>query len=119
MTLPVSLHILNNATTNAGNEKTTDAQTASLPPFSASFASLPSAFHTRLLPTPLPQPYLVAVSPAAAAIIGVIPEAMTQVDHIDTFTGNAVPDGAAPLAAVYSGHQFGVWAGQLGACWPP
>ncbi len=26
----------------------------------------------------------------------------------------ASPHGAAPLAAVYSGHQFGVWAGQLG-----
>jgi uncharacterized protein YdiU (UPF0061 family) len=25
-----------------------------------------------------------------------------------------VPDSAQPLSAVYSGHQFGVWAGQLG-----
>jgi uncharacterized protein YdiU (UPF0061 family) len=33
---------------------------------------------------------------------------------VAVFTGNAVPPRAQPLAAVYSGHQFGNWAGQLG-----
>jgi uncharacterized protein YdiU (UPF0061 family) len=28
--------------------------------------------------------------------------------------GSATLDGSTPLASVYSGHQFGVWAGQLG-----
>ena len=28
--------------------------------------------------------------------------------------GNQVPAGIRPFASVYSGHQFGVWAGQLG-----
>ena len=82
--------------------------------FAASFATLSPAFHTRLMPTPLPQPYLVAVSSSAAAMIGLDPEAMAAADLIDIFTGNRVPEHAAPLAAVYSGHQFGVWAGQLG-----
>jgi uncharacterized protein YdiU (UPF0061 family) len=31
-----------------------------------------------------------------------------------SLSGNAVAARAQPLAAVYSGHQFGVWAGQLG-----
>ncbi|MES2091490.1 MAG: YdiU family protein [Pseudomonadota bacterium] len=30
------------------------------------------------------------------------------------FTGNALWPGMEPVATVYSGHQFGVWAGQLG-----
>ena len=29
-------------------------------------------------------------------------------------TGNQLPAGATPYASVYSGHQFGQWAGQLG-----
>lgn len=106
MSLPATLHNVDDASR--------DAAVAALPNFSSSFADLPTVFHTRLLPTPLPQPYLVAVSPSAARMIGISPSALAQPDHIDTFTGNAVPIGAAPLAAVYSGHQFGVWAGQLG-----
>jgi uncharacterized protein YdiU (UPF0061 family) len=35
-------------------------------------------------------------------------------DFVAIFTGNQVPARAMPLSAVYSGHQFGVWAGQLG-----
>src|SRR5690606_28808773 len=40
--------------------------------------------------------------------------ALAQDDFVALFTGNRVPEDAQPLAAVYSGHQFGVWAGQLG-----
>lgn len=64
------------------------------------------------MPTPLPAPYLVAVSEPAAALIGLKPEQLA--DSIDILVGNAVPARSLPLAAVYSGHQFGVWAGQLG-----
>jgi uncharacterized protein YdiU (UPF0061 family) len=35
-------------------------------------------------------------------------------DFAQVFSGHAPLDGFAPLAMVYSGHQFGVWAGQLG-----
>lgn len=63
------------------------------------------------MPTPLPAPYLVAVSAPAAALIG-LPQDLA--DSVDVLIGNAVPERGQPLAAVYSGHQFGVWAGQLG-----
>jgi serine/tyrosine/threonine adenylyltransferase len=66
------------------------------------------------MPTPLPSPYLVGVSEAAAALIGLAPEHLAQPDYVELLTGNLVPEQAQPLAAVYSGHQFGVWAGQLG-----
>jgi uncharacterized protein YdiU (UPF0061 family) len=82
--------------------------------FANTFAAMPSSFYTRLMPTPLPAPYLVAASAQAADLIGLDASQFEQPELIETFTGNRVPPGAAPLAAVYSGHQFGVWAGQLG-----
>jgi uncharacterized protein YdiU (UPF0061 family) len=83
-------------------------------PFANAFAELPPAFFTRLQPTPLPQPYLVGVSADAAALIGIDPATAGRESFIDVFTGNAIAQRSKPLAAVYSGHQFGVWAGQLG-----
>lgn len=66
------------------------------------------------MPTPLPSPYFVAGSAAAAGLIGLSPAQLAEEDFIALLTGNAVPEGSLPLSAVYSGHQFGVWAGQLG-----
>ncbi|MEO7497091.1 MAG: protein adenylyltransferase SelO [Massilia sp.] len=66
------------------------------------------------MPTPLPAPYFVAASAAAAGLIGLDAAALASQDFVDTLTGNRVPARSQPLAAVYSGHQFGVWAGQLG-----
>ncbi len=78
------------------------------------FADLPPAFHTRLRSTPLPAPYLVCASEAAAALIGLDPAEFASPQFIEAFSGNAELPTSRPLAAVYSGHQFGVWAGQLG-----
>ena len=75
---------------------------------------MPPAFYTHLRPTPLPAPYFVAASASAAASVGLDPAALAREDFVAVFTGNVVPARARPLAAVYSGHQFGHWAGQLG-----
>ncbi len=83
-------------------------------PFENSFASLPPAFYTRLRPSPVPAPYLVCASAAAADLINLDPAEFTQEDFIEAFSGNHILPGSEPLSAVYSGHQFGVWAGQLG-----
>lgn len=81
-------------------------------------AALGERFFTRLAPTALPSPYVVSVAPAAAALLGWDEDGLRAATQdpkfVDTFCGNAVPDWADPLATVYSGHQFGVWAGQLG-----
>ena len=82
--------------------------------FSHAFGALPPAFYTSLMPTPLPAPYLVCGSASAAALIGLDPVQFAQQEFVDAASGNRIPHGARPLAAVYSGHQFGVWAGQLG-----
>ena len=83
-------------------------------PFDNSFARLPAAFYTRLAPWGLPEPRLVAVSDAAAALIGLHPEEIGTPAFVAAFAGNAPLPGSDTLAAVYSGHQFGAWAGQLG-----
>ncbi|MCL4744164.1 MAG: YdiU family protein [Burkholderiaceae bacterium] len=78
------------------------------------FARLDPAFFTRLDPTPLRDPYLVAADESAAALIGLSPEALAHPDFARFVCGNLLAPGCEPLASVYSGHQFGAWAGQLG-----
>ncbi|WP_343589152.1 YdiU family protein [Paracidovorax wautersii] len=78
------------------------------------FAALGPAFFTELQPTPLPAPHAIAVSASAAAWLGVAPAWLTSDEAVQAFSGNAVLPGMQPMASVYSGHQFGVWAGQLG-----
>lgn len=82
--------------------------------FDNTFAQLPPAFYTHLPPTPLPAPYLVGISPSAATLIGLDPSHADHPEVVAILTGNAIASGSTPLSAVYSGHQFGVWAGQLG-----
>jgi serine/tyrosine/threonine adenylyltransferase len=79
-----------------------------------SFAALGPAFFTRLPASPLPQPYLVGVNGALAAQLGLPAPLFATPSGIDAWTGNRAFQGSDPLATVYSGHQFGVWAGQLG-----
>jgi uncharacterized protein YdiU (UPF0061 family) len=83
-------------------------------PFENSFAALPPAFYTRLKPTPVSAPYFVCASPSAAALIDLDPAEFDTEDFVQAFAGNRSLPRSIPLSAVYSGHQFGVWAGQLG-----
>jgi len=83
-------------------------------PLQNTFAALPPAFYTRLQPTPLPDPYLVCASRSAAELIGLDPAEFETQRFVDVFSGNSILPQSMPLAAVYSGHQFGAWAGQLG-----
>jgi uncharacterized protein YdiU (UPF0061 family) len=79
-----------------------------------SFAALPDAFYTRLTPRGLNNPRLLHVNEAAAALIGLDQDSLHSSEFLDVFSGRAPLAGGDTLAAVYSGHQFGVWAGQLG-----
>ena len=78
------------------------------------YLDLGEAFATAQRPTPLAAPAMVAVSESMAQDLGwsvkdLRSEAATQV-----LSGNAMWPGTRPWAGVYSGHQFGQWAGQLG-----
>ncbi|WP_302172772.1 YdiU family protein [uncultured Hydrogenophaga sp.] len=78
------------------------------------FATLGESFFTDNVPTPLPDPQWVAWSPSVAADLGLPAAWMDSTEAAEVFTGNRVLPGSRPLATVYSGHQFGHWAGQLG-----
>ena len=83
-------------------------------PWQKGFATLGSDFYTELRPTPLPSPHWVGTSQPVAQLLG-LPEGWHQSEEaLQALTGNQVLAGSTPLASVYSGHQFGVWAGQLG-----
>ena len=78
------------------------------------FADLGPDFHTELQPTPLPDPHWVGQSSAVARELGLTQAFMQSDEALQALTGNALLSGMRPLASVYSGHQFGHWAGQLG-----
>ena len=78
------------------------------------FANLGTAFFTHLAPQPLPQPYWVGKSQAIAQQLGLAPSWLESPDLLEALSGNRPISGTNPLASVYSGHQFGQWAGQLG-----
>ena len=78
------------------------------------FAGLGPAFYTELAPIALPSPYLVGLNQRLAAELGLAAEVIAGPEGLEAFTGNMPLAGTRPLASVYSGHQFGVWAGQLG-----
>ncbi len=75
---------------------------------------VPSASYTRVSPTPVTAPRLLACAPEVAALIGLTPDDVSVPSFPEVFGGNALYDGMDPWAANYGGHQFGNWAGQLG-----
>ena len=79
-----------------------------------SFAGLGSDFTTALTPAPLPSPYWVGRNRALARELGLENDWLESAEALAALTGNQTLPGTQPLASVYSGHQFGVWAGQLG-----
>ncbi len=84
------------------------------PPWTHRYARLGAPFVTPWQATPLPQPHWVAWSDALAHELGWPADWTQQSGMLDVLAGNQVWPGSQPLASVYSGHQFGVWAGQLG-----
>ena len=78
------------------------------------FARLGSDFYSEVQPRPLPSPYWVGRSRALARELGLHEQWLESAEALAALTGNQLLAGSKPLASVYSGHQFGVWAGQLG-----
>ncbi len=81
-------------------------------PFDNSYARLPARMFAALPPTPVAAPSVIAVNDDLARLLHIDPDALRAAPEV--LAGNAVPDGAAPLAAAYAGHQFGNWNPQLG-----
>ena len=71
------------------------------------------SYGTELPPQPLAAPHWVARSQALARELG-LSAWLDGDDALALLSGARVAAGTTPQASVYSGHQFGVWAGQLG-----
>jgi uncharacterized protein YdiU (UPF0061 family) len=82
--------------------------------FENSYVRLPERFYARLDPTPVAAPRLVRVNAALAEALGLDPAALTRPEAVEVLAGNRVPEGAAPIALAYAGHQFGQFVPQLG-----
>jgi uncharacterized protein YdiU (UPF0061 family) len=82
--------------------------------FDNSYARLPPMFFARQLPTPVPAPGLIRVNAALALDLGADPAALASAAGIACLAGNAVPEGALPIATAYAGHQFGNFVPRLG-----
>ncbi|HEX9759244.1 MAG TPA: YdiU family protein [Nitrospiria bacterium] len=82
--------------------------------FDNTYSQLPEVFGTKLLPTPLPEPYLVSFNLEGAELIDLDPKEVNRPEFVTFFSGNRLLPGSQPLAMLYSGHQFGVYVPQLG-----
>jgi uncharacterized protein YdiU (UPF0061 family) len=72
------------------------------------------ALWSKVQPTPVSAPRLVAYSKEVVALLGLDEQTLRSPEFVQVLAGNALWPGMVPYAANYGGHQFGQWAGQLG-----
>ncbi len=72
------------------------------------------ACYSRVEPTPVPAPHLLAHSAEMFDLLGFDAELAGDPEFAAVFGGSTLLDGMDPHAHCYGGHQFGNWAGQLG-----
>lgn len=83
-------------------------------PFDNSYARLPERCFARLGPTPVADPRLLRLNVPLAEALGLDAAALAGPLGVAMLAGNLVPEGAAPMALAYAGHQFGQFVPQLG-----
>lgn len=76
--------------------------------------SVRNACYSRVAPTPVSAPQLLAWADAVGAMLGAARPNGSTGRVTEVLSGNRVLPGMQPYAARYGGHQFGHWAGQLG-----
>ena len=67
-----------------------------------------------VLPARLDDPVMVSSNKLLAEELGIDPAELATSEMLEMMSGNFMTANIKPIALVYSGHQFGVWAGQLG-----
>ncbi|MDZ5458755.1 protein adenylyltransferase SelO [Azohydromonas lata] len=77
------------------------------------FRDLPG-FYVPWKPATVPAPRLLFLNRELAAELGLEADALDGEPGAALFAGNALPEGADPLAQAYAGHQFGGFSPQLG-----
>jgi hypothetical protein len=76
--------------------------------------SVAGACFSRVRPTPLSNPRLVAHSPSALHLLGLSPDKVSRPEFVEYMSGNKILPGSEPASHCYCGHQFGHFSGQLG-----
>ncbi|CAM3290105.1 protein adenylyltransferase SelO [Sporolactobacillus spathodeae] len=75
--------------------------------FDNSYADLPESFFSNVMPTPVRAPKLAILNQPLASFLGLDVQQLQSETNVAVFAGNRIPEGAAPLAQAYAGHQFG------------
>lgn len=71
-------------------------------------------FYLRVAPTPVAAPRMLRFNRRLATELGLDDAVLDSPAGAALLSGNALPDGAQPLALAYAGHQFGGFVPQLG-----
>src|SRR6187397_507102 len=71
------------------------------------YTQLSELFYSKAAPVLVAAPRLVAFNGPLAASLGLDAEALAGPEGAALFAGNALPEGARPIAQAYAGHQFG------------
>jgi uncharacterized protein YdiU (UPF0061 family) len=71
------------------------------------YAELPQLFYSPAVPTPVREARLIAFNRPLATTLGLEPKTLERPEGAAIFAGNALPEGARPIAQAYAGHQFG------------
>ncbi len=83
-------------------------------PFDNSYARDLQGFYVPWQPTPVPAPRLLFLNHALAEELGLDVASLDSPEGAAVFAGNALPEGAEPIAQAYAGHQFGGFSPKLG-----
>src|SRR5690625_5960862 len=62
----------------------------------------------------VPEPRLLVLNEPLAAELGLDPDRLHTPDGLGLLTGTTLPEGAAPVAQAYAGHQLGVFVSRHG-----
>ena len=82
--------------------------------FDNTYARLPERFFAKQAPAQVPEPTLIRLNLGLAAKLSLDIGWLQSPDGLAMLAGNAMPEGAEPLAQAYAGHQFGGFSPQLG-----
>jgi uncharacterized protein YdiU (UPF0061 family) len=82
--------------------------------FDNTYARLPERFFTKQGPALVPEPKLIRLNLGLAAQLAIDTDWLQSADGVAMLAGNAIPEGAQPIAQAYAGHQFGGFVPQLG-----
>jgi len=83
-------------------------------PFDNTYAQLPARFFAKQEPARVPEPKLIRLNRDLAARLSLDTDWLESAGGVAVLAGNAIPEGAEPIAQAYAGHQFGGFSPQLG-----